>query len=229
MNLLSKYFELVDTLFLVLKKKPLSKSAPPNPLPIPLSLIILLTAFLHCYHHGSTIVLSYTSLIGQPPVTWVPITLNLMVHVLMYWYYLQSSRGIGVWWKEWITRLQIVQFIIDLGRHKFPFLPTNPSFLYPLFPCPPQPYLQTLPKISATANKIDYRLRILRLLQRIRSPVFPVATTFRSVRRDRVCRIHGVFYFDVVPGALRLVLLDYVSQFFEIEEDDRGGKGSGGS
>ncbi|PVV04625.1 hypothetical protein BB560_000867 [Smittium megazygosporum] len=94
-NYLIKWYEFVDTILLVLKKKP--------------------TPFLHVYHHSMTMILCFTQLEGSTTVSWALITINLFVHVIMYYYYYLTTLGIRVFWKKLVTVMQIVQFVIDLG------------------------------------------------------------------------------------------------------------------
>jgi len=94
---LSKYYELLDTFILVLKKKPV--------------------IFLHIYHHFITLLLTYVMLSTEVVMQWICILTNCFVHVFMYSYYAGREHG---WhnlcdqFKQWVTRVQIVQFVLDL-------------------------------------------------------------------------------------------------------------------
>jgi fatty acid elongase 3 len=93
-NHLLKYYELIDTLFLVLKKKPVS--------------------FLHGYHHPATLVLTYGQITDAIGIQWAVIVLNLYVHTVMYFYYMCSALRIRLPFKQSVTIFQILQFVIDL-------------------------------------------------------------------------------------------------------------------
>lgn len=91
---LSKYYELLDTVIIVLKKRPL--------------------IFLHVYHHIITMVLVYVMMDNTVAVRWLPSVANCLVHIPMYYYYGMASLGISLWWKKYITKMQISQFVIDV-------------------------------------------------------------------------------------------------------------------
>ncbi|CAD6198131.1 unnamed protein product [Caenorhabditis auriculariae] len=91
---LSKVGEFGDTLFIVLRKKPLM--------------------FLHWYHHVLTMnyaFITFTDNVAYNSwITWM----NFSVHSVMYGYYMLRSFGIHVpaWIAKNITTLQILQFVI---------------------------------------------------------------------------------------------------------------------
>jgi fatty acid elongase 3 len=76
---LSKFPELIDTVILVLKKKPV--------------------IFLHWYHHSSVIILTWVWLDQKISFGVFPMILNTLVHVFMYYYYFASNIGMNVWYK----------------------------------------------------------------------------------------------------------------------------------
>jgi len=100
-NYLLKYVELFDTVLLALRDKPMM--------------------FLHVYHHAATLVLTWVHLRANTCVQWLPIFLNLLVHVAMYAYYTLNALKIDVWWKRFLTQAQISQFIVVLVMSMPPF------------------------------------------------------------------------------------------------------------
>lgn len=93
---LSKFWELADTMVLTFRKKTV----------IPLQL----------WHHG---VMPFVTLswFASPWLegAWWCVMVNSVIHSFMYFYYLQSCRGVKVWWKRHLTTLQIVQFCTGMG------------------------------------------------------------------------------------------------------------------
>ncbi|OAF64308.1 hypothetical protein A3Q56_07985 [Intoshia linei] len=96
---ITKYVEFIDSFLFILRKKF-------NQLSV-----------LHRFHHSSMPLLSWISLYYIPSASVVPgIFLNSFIHFLMYSYYFFSSFGPKytkyLWWKRYLTRLQIAQFFI---------------------------------------------------------------------------------------------------------------------
>eukprot|EP00181_Compsopogon_caeruleus_P006161 CAMPEP_0184682740 /NCGR_PEP_ID=MMETSP0312-20130426/8580_1 /TAXON_ID=31354 /ORGANISM="Compsopogon coeruleus, Strain SAG 36.94" /LENGTH=172 /DNA_ID=CAMNT_0027134603 /DNA_START=411 /DNA_END=929 /DNA_ORIENTATION=- len=99
----SKYYELLDTVIMVLKKRPLN--------------------FLHVYHHCVVMPLFWVYMETDMVIHWILVVANSMVHVAMYYYYAIATLGKTVWWKKYITQAQILQFVIDVtATWPFPVL-----------------------------------------------------------------------------------------------------------
>ncbi|CAH1116617.1 unnamed protein product [Phaedon cochleariae] len=106
-----KMYELVETVFFVLRKK-YNQVSP-----------------LHLYHHVSTLFIAYvgTKFIGGGMFS-LHVQTNLLIHIFMYTYYYLSSFG-PEWqkslvpWKSKLTIAQMVQFTLMLIHSVIAFLP----------------------------------------------------------------------------------------------------------
>ncbi|CAH0479502.1 unnamed protein product [Peronospora belbahrii] len=91
---LSKILDLCDTFFIVVGKKWRQLS------------------FLHVYHHLSVILIYYIVFrVAQDGDTYVSVVLNGFVHTIMYTYYFVSAHTRDIWWKRYLTLIQLIQFV----------------------------------------------------------------------------------------------------------------------
>ena len=95
---ISKIFELMDTVFMVLRHN------------------LHQMSFLHIFHHSSMILLAdYTYSVSPWKPMSVVIFLNSFVHICMYSYYAVSVvKRVDSSWKKLITHIQLTQFVIGL-------------------------------------------------------------------------------------------------------------------
>ncbi|CDF33357.1 fatty acid elongase [Chondrus crispus] len=92
---LSKYWELVDTLLLIVKGRSPS--------------------YLQVYHHAVTIICAYALQVSHASVTFIFVGLNSTVHSIMYAYYALTVIGVRLKGKSLITSMQIVQFLSGIA------------------------------------------------------------------------------------------------------------------
>jgi hypothetical protein len=95
MFVMSKAPELGDTLFLVLRKRPV--------------------IFMHWYHHALTFL--YAQITYSEMQAWCrwSLALNLFVHTVMYFYFAVRALHVKTprWVAQFITTIQIIQFVIS--------------------------------------------------------------------------------------------------------------------
>lgn len=101
--LFSKLMAMMETVFYVLRKKNNQAN------------------LLHIIHHSSVPLFTYIGLKMQPGGNSMFFGLvNALVHFLMYFYFLVSAFGPQtrklLWWKEYITQIQIIQFVLVVGH-----------------------------------------------------------------------------------------------------------------
>jgi fatty acid elongase 3 len=99
---LSKFYELFDTIFLAVRKRPLT--------------------FLHVFHHVLVATACWLEIQSEMYFGWITGVNNAFVHIVMYYYFAsQCVNPREVWWKKYITVGQILQFVIDMTT-SYPWL-----------------------------------------------------------------------------------------------------------
>ncbi|KAG7891796.1 hypothetical protein KL936_001739 [Ogataea polymorpha] len=91
---LSKYYEILDTVIILLKGRPAS--------------------LLQSYHHSGAILSMWAGTRFASPPIWIFVVFNSFIHSIMYFYYTLACVGVrlGGLFKQTLTSLQICQFVL---------------------------------------------------------------------------------------------------------------------
>lgn len=90
----NKYIELLDTLWMILRKKKEQLS------------------FLHCYHHMLIMWAWFLCVrLESGGDVYFGACVNSFIHIIMYGYYTLTLLNIPCPWKKWITNMQMIQFV----------------------------------------------------------------------------------------------------------------------
>jgi len=90
----SKFGELFDTFFLIVRRRPVS--------------------FLHWYHHCTVLAYTWFAILVQfSPGNYFSVV-NCFVHCIMYWYYYRRACGVYLSYDKFITMIQMLQMILGV-------------------------------------------------------------------------------------------------------------------
>ncbi|KAG1698499.1 hypothetical protein DVH05_015038 [Phytophthora capsici] len=91
---LSKILDFFDTIFIILGKKWKQLS------------------FLHVYHHLTIFAIYFMNFrVAYDGDIYATIILNGFIHTIMYMYYFVSAHTRDIWWKKYLTAMQLIQFV----------------------------------------------------------------------------------------------------------------------
>jgi len=109
---LSKYAELIDTIFIIMRKRPLH--------------------FIHWYHHTTVLMYTWFSLVVMTPPGALFAVVNTFVHSIMYFYYFLAACGSRPTWGRFVTIIQLTQMVAGITISSF----WTYFYLSETYPCP---------------------------------------------------------------------------------------------
>ncbi|KAF9154683.1 hypothetical protein BG015_000211 [Linnemannia schmuckeri] len=91
---LSKFYEVIDTIIIILKGRR--------------------SSLLQTYHHAGAMITMWSGINYQATPIWIFVVFNSFIHTIMYAYYAATSVGLHPPGKKYLTSMQITQFLVGM-------------------------------------------------------------------------------------------------------------------